>query len=191
MTRFIAGTLVCALAGIANAADVTATNGGPAPNVDGFETWTVFVTSDVAFTAIDFEASGTFHQVELFGGALSTVFTDNNALIPGNSAFLPADDTQFLFNEENDIQAIFGSEGESTSSLSLIGGVLVAEQSANTPIPIAQLVIPVGGIATVSGAIGASGQTIPFAGVIGIPEPTSFALVGMGIVGVISRRRRA
>jgi hypothetical protein len=61
----------------------------------------------------------------------------------------------------------------------------------------AQLTVPNGTIGTFNGKIAIQGATGPFEQSfslpIGVPEPATFAMAGMGLVGMIaaSRRRRA
>lgn len=121
---------------------------------------------------------------QLAGGSLPTPTTDFNALID------EASDSQFLIGNAQILAATAPFESDRT-----LGGAFSLQAAARgQSLDMIQIVAANGASVNynfqVSEAIGAGSQSTPFSGVLGIPEPTSLALFGLGMVGLVGRRRR-
>lgn len=68
------------------------------------------------------------------------------------------------------------------------------DNGAQTDFKFGQITLPEGVTGFLSGNVTFAGQTgpvdLPFNLVLGIPEPTSFVLLGMAVAGTVARRRR-
>jgi len=159
----------------------------------GFSTYILSLTSSAGNVAsfeglfLDGNAfEGNLAQQSLGGGTVTSPTTDLNGAID------VALDSQFLFGSADLLAAT--APFESPNSL---GGVFTLNAGARQPtLEFVQIVAPVGEEIAynfrIGEAIGATANSQDFSGVLGfvIPEPTTLALAGLGLCGLLSTRRR-
>jgi hypothetical protein len=151
------------------------------PGLAGFQTWTVTAASDGApLQGFDFVGDpsapvdpassrgffGPLNQLVPPGG-LSTVWNDNNALIP---ILIPnanaQQDSQFMFTS-GQLLVIPGSARENATSLQ---AAFSTSANFGTSVPLAQIVLPTGQSANFRGVAGTNdGMEFPVQGVVGMP----------------------
>jgi len=192
------------MAASAHAATITlSVTGVPTPGLAGFNTVTVHLHSTDTMQGFDFAGDGTQsgpNSKGFFGtmnqvnpASLPTIYSDNNGVITalgGN----PAQDSQFLV-KSTDVTVPAGFSSENGTH---IQGIWAAAAPVGTDVDVAQLVMPIqsSGVVNYSGAISTveSGVVVAnqISGVITfpVPEPATFALVGLSVLGLIGYRRR-
>lgn len=186
---------LCLFATQTRAATVNVTTSSiETPDLSGYETWTVSLSTpdglligfDATFTA------DTMNQVNPNG--VSTVFNDSNAFFSFVGAEA-AQDSQFLFNT-GDLTVAPATSDENnqllTSAFSLTGGP--GSPLASSSIDIAQIVLPTGTSASFVGEIvvydTVNTTQLPATNVTAtIPEPGSLALLSIGGLALLRRRR--
>ena len=206
MKKVVSILVVLAFATAAHAA-VSATaaqTNAPTVGLAGYTTYTVSVTTSVGTEGFDIflddMASGAGTQGAAVPGALSqqviplpnfpTVYQDNNVLMPG-FALNPAHDTQVMF-----LLATVTTLVNDTNLNDESTGFLKASFSWTTPqgtvTPVAQVVLANGlGLYCQGNALLNDGGTYKLAPYsIFLPEPASLALLGIGGLGVLLRRKR-
>jgi len=189
---------IVALLAVAAMAQATLTVSTPvlssAPGGDaGLETYALMVTTDTdviaGFTA---KITGAVNQINPFG--MPTILADNNAVILGTGGD-PLGDTQFPYMSADvatapDLaESATGLEG----SLAFLGGD--ASPLAGPTVTVAQVCVADGtsvsfGVTIVLYAGGQQSGVEYIEGVIPIPEPATLALLAIGGVGVLIRRKR-
>jgi hypothetical protein len=137
----------------------------------------------------------TFVDVPIFNATRTTIL--------GKSTFAPASQqgTVFPSNGANfpDANDPNGTAFEPANDMTLVdvawGDVNAASQTAgsNGTFTIARLTVKVGSTGTFIGRVGSTGapsSPVSFTYILGIPEPTSVALMGLGLGAVAMRRRK-
>lgn len=191
------------LAATSQAAVIISWVGTPTEGKAGFTTYAVTAASDGApIAGFDFfgtEADplgfyGPMSQVELFGGAVSTVFADNNPVIDAQAGLNRAHDSQFSVNTTT-VLVPAGFASESPTSLRAAFALTTPVQS----LQFAQITLADGtaaeAVATFSGLVQLDPSVTPdpirVSGIIPIPEPSTFALAGLALLGLIGYVRRS
>jgi hypothetical protein len=121
---------------------------------------------------------------QLAGGALPTPTSGFNALIDESL------DSQFLIVDADILSAV--APFESTTTLGGAFTLNVASRAVTKAL--VQIVAPANAFVPydfgISEAVGAGSETFNFVGILGIPEPTTFGLAGLSLLGLVAARRR-
>lgn len=195
MKKVVSIIAVLAIATAAQAAVVasftSATSSGPA----GFTTYEVWLTSDSGTLngfelSVDADSGSALRQDNPFGSTV-TIFTDNNAVIVGMGGAVDRD-SQFNY-ASGDVLAITTSLIESTTQLAgtfaWAGGT--GDSNAALAVNILHISMLDGDSAVLSGKVTVgSGPTEVIFSNLTIPEPASMALLGMGGISMLIRRKR-
>lgn len=173
----------------------------PAPNTPGSDSWTVVLSTDTGqiLAGFDFDIgdNSTLIGQVWGGGPGSTVWANNNWTF-GLLGMAAADDSQFPYDTSIANFAIT-VEAENTTNLtaafSLKGGYV--HPLAATSFTLVQVVLPTGVQIPFSGTVvehlaagGGLSGSYAVSGLIGIPEPATMALLAIGGLGVLLRRKR-
>jgi hypothetical protein len=178
---FLAVLTVLTVSVAAQAAVTFMSNAGvDTPGLAGFKTYTVTAMSDgAALQGFDFVGDpgapvdpatsrgifGPLNQITLFGGAVSTVFSNNNAVIDGQAGLNHNMDSQFLF-DPGQLLVIPGSARETATTLQ---GAFSTSADFGLSVPFAQIVLPMGQTAMARGIAGTTD---------GMEFPVSFSVGG-------------
>lgn len=190
---------VLALATAANALNITAVDDGgvPVAGLAGYSGYTVSLVTDTAGQpagAWDGGFFGPMNQIKAFG-ALSTPTMTNAAFLAGDIG----KDSHFLLTDAQIIVPSGGAPTEDGGAVApgslgtFLTGIFAIDNAARQDtLPFAYLVIPDGQqVHMLGGTSDPAGQTLfPIDLWIGIPEPASLILLGLGGLGVLVRRRR-
>jgi hypothetical protein len=176
LTALIAASMIAA--SIQGAVTITIDNGIDTPGLPGFRTFTVTATSGGApIQGFDFVGDptapvdpatshgffGQMNQVTLFDGALSTIWTDHDAIIDLQPGLNRNQDSNFLFNSSS-LLIIPGSARETATSLQ---AAFSTTTNFGQTVPFAQIVVP------------ATAVAIPiFRGVVGTTDGAEFPVSG-------------
>jgi hypothetical protein len=186
MKRFTVAIVVAfAVAASANAGVLVTSTGVPTTDLEGFTTWTVNATSDSGpINGIDATFAGPMNHVNPNG--MATVFNDTNGFF-GFVFANASQDSQFLFKSDKILSTATG-EGDSLLKGALTN--LSAYSGGSMSIDFAQIVIANGGSVTFSADFDDGGAgAVSVEGVVGIPEPATFALMGLALIGIGFLRR--
>ena len=195
-TLAVLGVLLMAVS--SRAAIMTSKASSPTVGLPGFSTWTLTAEAGAGEKIIGFDFSGGGGTYGLLGPmnqvnpvGQPTVFQDNNAFFP----FVPADvsaDAQFRVLSTKGI-AINPSESANSLKAAFnynaanIGDA--AQSWTFVQVPISGLnMVNFRGTLTVSGTAGNRLEEV--AGFLGIPEPSTVALLSLGLVGAFGLIRR-
>ena len=190
MRKVVSIIAVLALASVAQATITHSVSSAPTVGLAGYTTYTVTMTTDVGvITGMDSSVDGpAINHVNPAG--FPTGYMNYNAFF---GAVDVSQDSQFLFMTGTaDGQVASGRELEGPTQLScafaFMGGA--GSSLAGPSLEMLQVCMPdAAGPATASGLMlidGVEEQFAPFE----IPEPASLALLGMGGLGVLLRRKR-
>jgi hypothetical protein len=156
-TFFAVLTVLAAAATSQAAIMLSADAGVDTPNMAGFKTFTITATSSVSGETVagvdligDKDAPvdpatsrgifGNMNQVVLFGGALSTVFQDNNAVINGTPPQSSLQDSQFLFATNAPTGAVNSPSGFARESATSLQALFSRDTGFGQSFPLAQIV---------------------------------------------------
>jgi hypothetical protein len=136
----------------------------------------------------------TMVDVPIFNATRTTVLGKSTfAAASQQGPFFPSNGSNFHTGDPN------GTTFEPANSMTLVdvawGDVNAASQVAgsNGTFTIARLTVKIGATGTFLGRVGSTGNPsnpVSFTYILGVPEPTSVALLGMGLGAVALRRRK-
>ena len=189
MKKIVSIIAVLALASVAQATITHSISSAPTVGLAGHTTYTVTMTTDVGvITGMDSSVDGpAINHVNPAG--FPTGYMNYNAFF---GAVDVSQDSQFLFMTGTaDGQVASGRELEGPTLLScafaFMGGV--GSSLAGPSLEMLQVCMPDDVASTASGLMLIDGQEVDFNPFV-IPEPASLALLGMGGLGVLLRRKR-
>lgn len=192
---FFATLAVLTVAASSQAAIIIKQTSAPTVGLAGYTTFTLTAETDTgSIQGFDFASQptygffGSMNQVNPF--TLPTIFMDNNATFAAVSTDVSAD-SQFKF-QSGQLTIPAGFASESTSQLR---AVFAAGAPLGTSVAFVQLAVPNAAAAVVNyvGQIQVTtGSNVVNVDVAGstVPEPATFALVGLAVAGIVGLRRR-
>ena len=186
MKKVVSILVVLAFATAAQAAvSASVASATPTPGLVGFTTYIINgnVTGGGVVEGASTQLVAPLNDLsQLMVGA--TTYADLNGFLA-----VPAQDTQTPWITNTDVLSALANETTAAHNTdwAFIGGV--GNPNALPSTPILQVCLPSASSATLNGLILSGGAQTPFAPLV-IPEPASLALLGMGGLGVLLRRKR-
>jgi len=205
MRNVLTALLVCSIGSVATAAMTVDVVENASPGA-GLESYTIWFNGDVASDALagfSGRIAGSLHQVWgfSFGSWFSTPYGDssppdakdtrlllNQGSLTSVAGYFPSEDATNMADQGGGIFYGDGSYLAATATTDMLFAITAAYQQTNTEF--ARVVIPVGQQAMLTGQAAAADEIQMLLLDVTIPEPATLALLGIGGLAFLRRKRR-